>query len=109
MKNKWDKLAIENINQKMYNAPENGNLSNHFFKTLELAKRWGCSVNTIKNYAKKDLLDWFKTPGGREYRFPKDSVFEFEQKQMQSRKEVRKRTKKKRKALSALKKEWRVE
>jgi hypothetical protein len=101
------KCKIENINQNVYNAPEKGKLNDPFFKTLELAERWGCCPGTIRN--KKDSLDWFKTPGGREYRFSKDSVFEYEQKQMQSRKEVSKKTKKKRKALSTPKKIWRVE
>jgi hypothetical protein len=80
-----------------------------FFNTKTLAKRWHCSTGTIINYAKSDLISYFKTPGGREYRFPKDAIYEYEQCQSQNKGEVNKKPKKKRKALSTPKKIWRVE
>jgi len=80
-----------------------------FFNTKTLAKRWLCSIGTIRNYANGDLISHFKTPGGREFLFPKNAIYEYEQIQLQNKREVNKKPKKKRKALSAPKKIWRAE
>ncbi len=80
-----------------------------FFTTKTLAKRWLCHTNTIRNYANKDLILNFKTPGGRDFLFPKHAIYEYEQSQSQNRREVNKKPKKGRKALSAPKRIWRAE
>ena len=56
-----------------------------------------------------NLIPNIKTPGGREYRFPKDAIYKYEHDQLKNRKGNNKKPKKKRKALSTHNKKWRVE
>jgi hypothetical protein len=80
-----------------------------FFSRKILAKRWNCSVNTISRYVKEDLIPYLNTPGGRTLLFPIDAILDYEQNQMQNRKEVNRKPKKKRKVLSAPIRKWRAE
>jgi predicted site-specific integrase-resolvase len=79
------------------------------YDTVALKTRWSCHENTIYNYVKQGLIPYFRTPGGRELRFPKDGIEEYEQNQILERKEVNKKTKQNRKVLSAPNKKWRAE
>jgi len=77
-----------------------------FITVKELAERWRCHPNSIKNYVRKKLLPSFRTPGGRCILFPIEVIEEYEQSQNPQRKEVKKtggRT------LSAQQNEWRAE
>ena len=77
-----------------------------FITVNQLAERWLCHPNTIKNYVRKKLLPHFRTPGGRCILFPVDEIEEYEQSQNPNRKEAKK---KRGRTLSAQQNEWRAE
>ena len=81
----------------------------HYFDTKALKERWHCSTNSIYNWVSEGLIPYIRTPGGRTLLFPVDGILEYEQHQRSSRREVNKKPKKKRKALSAPKKIWGAE
>ena len=80
-----------------------------FFNRNALMERWQCSSNSITNWVKNDSIPYIRTPGGRILLFPVDAILEYEQNQRKNGKEVNKKPRKKRRALSTPKKIWRVE
>ena len=83
--------------------------SDEFFDTMGLKKRWSCHENTIYDYVKQKKIPYFRTPGGRSLRFPKDGIIEYEQSQILKQRGGGKKPKKKRKVLSAPIRKWRAE
>lgn len=77
-----------------------------FITVKQLAERWRCHPNSIKNYNRKKLMPSFRTPGGRCILFPIEAIEEYEQRQNAQRKEVKKPSGR---TLSAQQHEWRAE
>lgn len=80
-----------------------------YFNTKTLKERWQCSKNSIYNYVRTKSIPFIRTPGGRILLFPVDEILEYETKQLPKNTKISNKTKKNRKVLSALQKEWRVE
>lgn len=81
----------------------------NYFNTKTLKERWQCSKNSIYNYVRNSSIPYIRTPGGRILLFPVDEILEYEIKQLPKNIKIDNKTKKNRKAISALQKEWRVE
>jgi excisionase family DNA binding protein len=109
MKKRGKRLRLENKNQNLYTPVNTVGLDKKFLTVNELAERWRLHRNTILNYVNKGLLPFFKPMGGRIILIPLDAIEEYEQSQLQARKGVYQKHRKKRKALSAPIKIWRVE
>ncbi len=80
----------------------------------ELASRWHVSQGTIINWRDAGQLPFFRLPGASKVLYPMDEIFELENQNATTIKEVRRKQKqltesqRKKPVVSAKKKDWRI-